>query len=128
MTFEGASDTFPQPKGPPKVNDLSATLLGNYKNNIIRINAAMTNERAVLTLYHEYQHHLGANEADARIRAEQFAIDAGFGESSKGYRTAVGTVNAALIRDQLKPGGALSAHYNAGPRIRKYWGEKNVSF
>ena len=70
----------------------------------------------------------GAREADARIRAEQFAIDAGFGESSKGYRTAVGTVNAALIRDQLKPGGALSAHYNAGPRIRKYWGEKNVSF
>ena len=61
----------------------------------------------------------------AGFRADEAKVVAYLQE---GYRTAARTVNAALIRDQLKPGGVLSADYNAGPRIRKYWGEKNVSF
>ncbi len=128
VSFQGASDTFSQPNGGSKVNDLSETLYGNYKDGTIRINAKLSNIKALLTLYHEYQHYLGANEIDARVKAEQFAIDAGFGESSPGYRTSAGTVNVPAIRAELMPGGALSAHYNAGPRIRKYWGENNVSF
>jgi len=128
MSFEGASDTFPKPGGKAVVRDLSETLQGNYKDGVIRLNAGLTNRQAALSLYHEYQHHLGFNEVDARIRTEQFAIDAGFSASSPGYRTSAGTVNVQFIRSELQPGGSLSSHYNAGPRIRKYWGERSVPF
>lgn len=128
-SFEGASDTFLQPNGkPPLIRDLSRSLLGNYKDGVVRLNAALSTKDAALVLYHEYQHHLGFNEVNARIRTEQFAIDGGYGVSSPGYRTLFGKVNVQFIQNQLKPGGSLSSHYNAGPRIRKYSGEKNVSF
>ena len=130
VRFDRAKDTYPNADGSSEVKNLSNMLEGNYdpETQVIRINSALSNERAALALYHEYRHHLGQNEVNARIQTEQFAIDAGLGVTSPGYRTSAGTVNVDAIRKELNPGGVLSDHYRPRVRVRTYGGEKSVSF
>jgi RHS repeat-associated protein len=125
--FESATDTYIYPDGRKEVVELN--LAGNYRNRTIRLNASLSSMRAAQSLYHEYQHHLGANELDARIMTEQFAIDAGMNPTSPGYRTQSNEVNIDFIKVQLGPGGALNGHYsNKIPSERKYSGESRVNF
>lgn len=82
VRFDGASDTYHHPDGRVEVRDLSSSLAGSYRGGTISLNASLSNLDAAQTLYHEFQHHLGANELEARIRTEQFSIDAGMRASS----------------------------------------------
>lgn len=129
MRFERATDKYTDAAGKAQVEDVNLNGSYNPRTQVIRINTALTNEQAALTLFHEFRHHLGANELDARILTEQFAIDAGLNASAAGYRTSANTVNVDAIRQDLAPGGALSKHYNSPPpKVRTYYGERNVSF
>lgn len=131
IRFREAKDTYTNPDGTTEVIDLSRRLRGNYHDGTIRLNALLPNGYAVFTLYHEYQHHLGYGELEARILTEQFAIDMGAPETDSGYRTGNGKVNTAFIKSQLEPGTQLGEHYTptvVRPRVRSYGGEENVDF
>ena len=97
IRFETASDTFTNPDGTTEFVDLSRRLKGNYENGNVRLNSRLSDSLAVFTLYHEYQHHLGYGEVDARVLTEQFAIDMGAGPTSPGYRTSGGAPNRELF-------------------------------
>ena len=129
VSFDSATDTMTNPDGSKEVRNLS--LLGNFDRDTmtIRINSMLSDVGATEVLYHEFQHYRGKGEVDARILAEQFAIDMGLPTTSDGYRTPEGKPNVRFIANQFRPGTFLSKHYyDQRPRSRAYIGEKNVPF
>src|SRR5690606_27832411 len=135
--FDMARDTYLGPDGTVnRTVDYDGSngeiVAGNYDEDLglIRLFSGQDNMSAALSLYHEYQHHLGYDEVSARIRTEQFAIDNNLRESSPGYRTTQGTVDVEHIQGQLAPGGMFHSHYNPNlKRVRTYpRGDRDAGF
>ncbi len=128
--FRKATDRWRLDDGTIEEVDLSTRLGGNTfidpktKHGIIRINERLSERKMVEVLFHEMQHWIHRqsptgprgleSEIQARIATEQMAIDRGWPETVKGYRTADGQVNEAFIRQQMQ----ASPHYSPKGRTR----------
>ena len=141
--FRSASERWRLADGTEEVSDLSRRLRGNTHidpstgHGIIRINENLSDRQMVETLFHEMQHWIHRqtpsgprgleSEIQARIATEQMAIDRGWPETRRGYRTADGRVDEAFIRQQMQ----ASPHYSPTgrtriPGSRRYGGETTI--
>jgi hypothetical protein len=134
-SFETAFDTWQYPDGRREEEEVTG-LLGNTDRDEsrIRLSERLSDEEAASTLLHESVHALGGpptsnipavakgqsleQEVEARVVTEQHHITRGLPPSGPGYRNADGTVNVALIRNQI----FNSPHYN--PTTRQRIGER----
>lgn len=128
--FRKATDRWRLANGTIEEVDLSRRLRGNTfidpqtGHGIIRINERLSERDMVTTLFHEMQHWIHRqsptgprgleSEIQARIATEQMAIDRGWPETVRGYRTANGQVDEAFIRRQMQ----ASPHYSPQGRTR----------
>lgn len=128
--FRKATDRWRLDDGTIEEVDLSTRLGGNTfidpqtGHGIIRINERLSERKMVEVLFHEMQHWIHRqsptgprgleSEIQARIATEQMAIDRGWPETVKNYRTADGQVNEAFIRQQMQ----ASPHYSPRGRTR----------
>jgi len=96
--------------------------LGFHPNgsNEIYIKRSNNYEAAAPVLAHEFGHFSkGLNELDARVVGEQFAIDMGYGETGRGYRTGLGQVNIDAINYDLDFN--LSSIYGSANAKKPVW-------
>lgn len=128
VKFRTATDLIYRDDGTLERIDRTHNLGGNYdRESTLYINAALTSEQAVRTLYHEYQHFLGDfDEVSVYAKEEEFADALGLPANSAN-RDANGEVSKDAIRAQLE--GPLREFYVPRRREpREYGGKSNVEF
>ncbi len=134
--WEEADGTIHWLDSPAGGNTCRIVKPGCPQAKVIRIHAALTNERAATTFFHEAQHATQTeatsrpeglkNEADARVAEEEYRIRHGMPPKNKGYRRADGTVDRAAIEADVTGSGHYNPPSTRKPLGRRYEGEKEV--